>query len=278
MLVVGAAPAARAQLGRGGPRPPSSQPKQEPKGPTPEEQEELHNAYQRAAEPEIAPPSSPLTVSPEVEARLGTDYASGPASPEGTLQRRKWLPYYEETRGDYRLRLAPPFWLEHTRGLTDPTQALYGIPKTPDTEGLIALLYYYRRSRDLDMDVVFPAFWHVRDRENHVAVVGPVAHREAPGENDNWVAPLFFQGSRKDGGYFHSLPLLTTSHWGEKGAFTLVGPYFRDRTGPTWTLASCPSSFTATTGASTATGARTRSCRRYSSITRCTSSTRVIRP
>ena len=44
------------------------------------------------------------------------------------------------------------------------------------------------------MDVVFPAFWHVRDGDNHVVVVGPLVHREAPGENDNWLAPLFFDG------------------------------------------------------------------------------------
>jgi hypothetical protein len=79
--------------------------------------------------------------------------------------------------------------------------------------------------------VLFPAAWRIRDRENHVLVLGPIAHREAPAEHDNWLAPVVFEGSRKDGGYFHSPLLLTTSHWGEKGAFTLTGPYFRDRTG-----------------------------------------------
>jgi hypothetical protein len=232
LLVLAAPATASAQLGGRGPRAPSpQQPKQQPKGPTPEEQEELHSAYVRASEPEIAPPSSPLAISPELKDRMGSDFMGGAPSAEGALQHKRWFPYYEEQRGDYRLRLAPPFFLEHTRGLRDPTQALYGVPKTPDTEGLIALLYYYRRSQDLDMDVLFPAFWRVRDRENHVVVAGPIVHREAPGENDNWLAPLFFQGSRKDGGYFHSLPLLTTSHWGAEGAFTLVGPYFRDRTG-----------------------------------------------
>ena len=29
---------------------------------------------------------------------------------------------------------------------------------------------------------------------------------------------------------FHAPPLLTTSHWNAKSAFTIVGPYFRDRT------------------------------------------------
>jgi hypothetical protein len=194
------APAA-AQLGRGGPRaPPQQQPKQEPKGPTPEEQEELHNAYQRASEPEIAPPTAPLTVSPEIAARIGSDYSPGKLSVQ-------------------------------------------------DSELSIAL-YYRRRSLPLDMDVLFPLFWHVRDRESHVTVVGPAVHREAPGENDNWLAPLFFQGHRKDGGYFHSLPLLTTTHWGPTGAFTLVGPYFRDRSGSDVNLGVVPFFFHGDNGSS----------------------------
>jgi hypothetical protein len=42
---------------------------------------------------------------------------------------------------------------------------------------------------------------------------------------------LYFQGSRKDSGYFHSPALLTTSHWGPNGAFTIAGGlYFRNRT------------------------------------------------
>jgi hypothetical protein len=230
-VVASAAPAwAQGRMGGGGARPGKSQ-SQEPRAPTPEEQEELHSAYMRASEPEVAPPADPLAVSPELKERIGTDYAGGPASPEGAVDRTQWLPYYERRQGDYRLRLAPPFVMEQTRGLPDPAHKAYGVPKSPDTEGLYGLLYYRRRSLDLDMDVVFPPIWRVRDRDNHVIVVGPLVHREAPFENDNWLAPLFFAGSRKDGGYFHALPLLTTSHWNEKGAFTLVGPYFRDRTG-----------------------------------------------
>src|SRR5262249_24196081 len=72
--------------------------------------------------------------------------------------------------------------------------------------------------------------WRVRDDDSHLLVVGTIAHREALGEHDNWLAPLFFEGERKDGGDFHSPALLTTSHWNARGAFTLVGPYFRDRT------------------------------------------------
>lgn len=237
-LVLSSAATASAQMGGrgGGMRQPQQQQSQQPKGPTPEEQEEVHNAYVRASEPEIAPPANPLTVPADVQARIGTDYQSGPPSPEGALHKGfelTWgfLPSYTERRGDYRLTLAPPFVIEQTRGERDPSQALYGVPKHEDTEGLYGLLYYRRRSLKLDMDVVFPAIWQVRDRDNHVTVVGPLVHREAPGENDNWFAPLYFAGSRKDGGYFHSPLLLTTSHWDAKGAFTLVGPYFRNRTG-----------------------------------------------
>jgi hypothetical protein len=125
----------------------------------------------------------------------------------------------------------PPFFVEQSRGLADGSRALYGVPQQPDTEGLYGLLYYRRRSLNLDMDVLFPAFWRVRDGDNHVVVVGPFVHREAPDEHDNWLAPLYFEGSRKDGGYFHSPLLLTTSHWSTDGAFSLVGPYFRSRSG-----------------------------------------------
>jgi hypothetical protein len=226
-----AASAASAQFGGmgGGRGPAPQQAPQKPKEPTPEENEEVHNAYMRS-EPEVAPPADPLAISPEQREQMGSDWASGPPGAEGTLE-RKWFPYYEERRGDYRLRMVPPFFIEHTRGLRDPSQQLYGVPKTEDTQGLYGLLYYRRRSLNLDMDVVFPAFWRVRDRDNHVVVAGPVVHREAPGEHDNWLAPLYFEGGRKEGGYFHAPLLLTTSHWGPKGAFTLVGPYFRDRTG-----------------------------------------------
>ncbi|MBX3197509.1 MAG: hypothetical protein KF894_05080 [Labilithrix sp.] len=177
-------------------------------------------------EPTVQTPQDPLAIPDAVKETIGTDYDGDPPGAEGKLH-RSYFPLYEERRGDYRLRLIPPLYLEHTRGLDPETGAT--TPKT-DRESLTGLLYYQRRSPNVDADIVFPAFWRVRDRQNHVLVLGPLAHREAPSEHDNWLAPLFFQGKRKDGGYFHSPALLTTSHWGEKSAFTLVGPYFRDRT------------------------------------------------
>lgn len=177
-------------------------------------------------EPTVQTPQDPLAIPDRVKDTIGTDFDGPPPPPEGRAH-RSFFPYYEYRKGDYRFRLLPPLYLEQTRGL-DP-QTGRETPHT-DRESLTALLFYQRRSPKLDADILFPAFWRVRDRENHVLVLGPLAHREAPYEHDNWFAPLLFEGKRKDGGYFHSLPLLTTSHWDEKGAFTLVGPYFRNRT------------------------------------------------
>jgi hypothetical protein len=175
-------------------------------------------------EPSITAPTDPLAMPDGVADRIGTDYDGKPPSPTGENHISLFPP--QERKGDYRLRLIPPLYLEHTRGLDPSTGA--DTPNT-DTERLFALMFYQRRSPKIDADILFPAIWRIRDRENHVFVLGNIAHREAPFEHDNWLAPLFFEGARKDGGYFHSPALLTSSHWGEKGAFTIVGPYFRDR-------------------------------------------------
>ena len=150
------------------------------------------------AEPAIAPPANPLEMSDETRARIGTDADI-------------------RSKGQARWRGLPPLWIDHTRG--DDHQSLYG------------MLFYQRRSLKMDMDVLFPAVWRVRDGQNHVVVFGPLAHREAPSEHDNWFAPLYFEGKRANAAYFHSPLLLTTSHWNAEGSFTLVGPFFRDRTG-----------------------------------------------
>lgn len=235
--MLGATSTSNAQMRGGRGRPP--QPQQDQPKPAPGSDDDDERPPMRT-EPSIAPPQDPLAISPEMRAQIGSDWRSGPPSPEGPLHHTQWFPYYEESRGDYRLRLLPPLFVEQSRGLRDPTQTLYGVPKSESTEGLYGLLYYRRRSLALDMDVVFPAFWRVRDGDNRVVVAGPLVHREAPGENDNWLAPIIFQGSRKDGGYLHVPALLTTSHWGSSGAFTLVGPYFRDRSGTDVNLGVAP--------------------------------------
>jgi len=191
-----------------------------------EDQQGASPASRPLDEPTAIAPSDPLAIPEGVGDRIGSDYDGRPPSAEGSLH-RSFFPYYEERRGDYRLRLLPPLYLEHTRGLDPKTGE--STPQT-DRESLTALLFYQRRSPSWDADVLFPLAWRVRDRDNHVLVLGPLVHREAPNEHDNWIAPILFQGHRKDGGYFHSPLTLTSSHWDEKGAFTIVGPYFRDRT------------------------------------------------
>ncbi|HQY65500.1 MAG: hypothetical protein IPQ09_05490 [Myxococcales bacterium] len=191
------------------------------------------------AEPQAQAPQDPTAIPEELKDRIGTDHDGGEPSPMGSLK-RSFFPVYEESKGDYRFRFLPPFYLEHTRGLpaagAPHPRALLPTPKlslesAEDTESLLGLVYYRRRSPRHDADVVFPLAWHVRDDASRTFVLGPLAHREAPGEHDNWIAPLAFTGARADGGYFHFPLLLTSSHWNAKSAFTLVGPYFRDRTG-----------------------------------------------
>lgn len=177
-------------------------------------------------EPTVQTPQDPLALPDTLKEKIGTDSDEALPRPEGRST-RSFFPLYEERRGDYRLRLVPPLYLEHTRGLDPDTGRATA---ETDRESLAALLFYQRRSPNVDADVLFPAFWRVRERKNHVLVLGPIAHREAPEEHDNWLAPLVFEGKRKDGGYFHAPALLTTSHWSTKSAFTVVGPYFRDRT------------------------------------------------
>ena len=179
-------------------------------------------------EPVIAPPANPLEIPPEIKDQIGSDAANVPPPPYGE-RHRSFFPVYEERRGDYRFRALPPLWLEQSRAIPSTTP---GVPARRDTQSLTLGLFYDRRSPDFDADILFPAFWHVRDGDSHLTVVGPIAHREAPGEHDNWFAPLFFEGKRKEGGgYFHSPLLLTTSHWSKEGEFHLTLNYFRTRTG-----------------------------------------------
>ncbi len=179
-------------------------------------------------EPVIAPPADPLEIPPELREQIGSDSANVQAPPYGE-RHRSFFPVYQERKGDYRLRTLPPLWIEHTRGLgvVGPNGA-----SMEDRQSLVLGFFYDRRSPQVDADVLFPLFWHVRDGDSHLTVVGPIAHREAPGEHDNWLAPLFFEGKRKDGGgYFHAPLLLTTSHWSKDRAFHLTLNYFSDRKG-----------------------------------------------
>ncbi|MBI5533755.1 MAG: hypothetical protein HY898_13630 [Deltaproteobacteria bacterium] len=162
-------------------------------------------------------PTDPLSVSSAVKKRIGSDAESdaGVAAGAGVSPvwtRRIYPPYYEEQSGAYRFRTIFPLWFERTQG--------------DDTASLFGPLYYRRRSPQQDADVVFPLYWDVRNGDSRTHVVGPLAWRRSPGEQDNWLAPLIFQGSRKDGGYLHIPPLLTYTRHDQTGGFNMVGPAF----------------------------------------------------
>lgn len=167
-------------------------------------------------------PEEPLEVTPSVAARIGSD-----ASPEVTrgtgaeTTRRFYGPYFEEKSGEYRFRTVFPLWLERVQ----PSRTQ---PAVPDRASLFGGLYYNRRSAERSDDVLFPLFWNLVDHEkqSRTTIVGPLVNRVAPGEHDNWLAPLYFTGKRPHGGYTLIPPLLTYTQSSRKGGFTLVGPAF----------------------------------------------------
>ena len=189
------------------------------------------NSGQRQ-EPNAPIPTDPLAMSPTVAATIGTDYQGRPR-PEGPA-RWRFNGTFEERKGDLRVRLLPPFYIEQTRGLLDPAHPELG--QNPDRQSLVALLYYQRRSQDVSADVLFPIFWNFRDHQSHLTAVGPFVHQESPTGHDNWLAPIFFAGNHTEtnghSGYFVVPPLLTFSWWSPDSSFTSsMALYFRARSG-----------------------------------------------
>jgi hypothetical protein len=202
------------------PAQPKGQDKDEPKNPPKGDDQQ---AAPVRNEPNILAPPDPLSMSSETKEKIGSDIDEMPAPPSGDLQRSIVPPYYREWRGDYRFRTIPPFWFEHTRGI--------GTSQGEDRQSLYGLLYYQRRSQKRETDFFFPLLFRSRVEDDRVLAVGPFGHREAPFAHDNWFAPLVFEGKRKEGGYLHAPLALLSSHWSPEGAFTIWGPYFRNRTG-----------------------------------------------
>ncbi len=234
LLVLASAPA-RAQDPYGPGMQPMMPGQPPPGGPSPQKkkkkkpgQPEMHAAP--GAGDQLVPPGSepslpehPLRISKKAKKRIGSDIVDddeerGRATP---TVRRFYGPYYEETSGRYRLKLAFPLWFERKQpALTDPTKT--------DRASVFGGLYYNRRSPTHADDVLFPMFWNLRNplEGSRTTVLGPFVNRVAPGEHDNWLAPLYFTGKRKHGGYTLIPPLLTYTHTDAKGGFTLVGPMF----------------------------------------------------
>lgn len=169
-------------------------------------------------------PANPLKIPKKLESRIGTNTQLDdlPVGADGDVKRRFYGPYYDEQRaGGYRLRLAFPLWAERTQpSLTKP--------EILDRASLYGGLYYNRRSAERADDILFPLFWNLNDRTDgsRTTIVGPFVNRVAPGERDNWLAPLYFTGKRKNGGYTIIPPLLTYTKTDGHGGFNLIGPMF----------------------------------------------------
>jgi hypothetical protein len=170
-------------------------------------------------------PKNPLKIGKKLKLRLGTSTQLDelPQGQTGEPKREFYGLYYSEQNGGYRFRVAFPVWAERTQpSLTKP--------KILDRASLYGGLYYNRRSAERADDVLFPLFWNMRDLTDgsRTTVVGPWVNRVAPGERDNWLAPLYFTGKRKHGGYTFIPPLFTYTRTNAdgQGGFNLVGPMF----------------------------------------------------
>jgi hypothetical protein len=236
LLTASIAPALRAQdpYGPGvspmGPGMGPAQPKAQPSkgGEPPAGAPDLHAAP--GASDSLIPPGSepslpehPLYVKKKIGARIGTstqldDLQQGVGEP---VERHFYGPYYEEFAGRYSFKLAFPLWAERT-------QPSLTRPEITDRASLYGGLYYNRRSAEHADDVLFPLFWNLRDLTDgsRTTVLGPFVNRVAPGERDNWLAPFYFTGKRKTGGYTLIPPLLTYTHTDGRGGFNLIGPMF----------------------------------------------------
>jgi hypothetical protein len=196
-----------------GPPPRSSPAKARPNEPATHAARGASDESMRIGGTEPTLPANPLEIPAEVTGKIGTD-AEREIEIGRLPQTLRTLipPYYSEESGAYSFKTIFPIWAER---------------KQPsDRASLYGLLYYNRRSPKRDADVLFPLFWNLREDRTRTTIVGPFVHQQAPGEYDNWLAPLFFSGSRPKGGYLHIPPLLTFTHHDDKGGFNLIGLYY----------------------------------------------------
>lgn len=203
--------------------PPSKKPAKPKKSP---DEPEMHAAsgggestIPQGNEPML--PEDPLAMSDAAKARIGTDsmIEDVELGREPVTDREFYGLYYRERSDQYNLQLTFPVWMERTQpSLSNPSE--------PDRASVFGGVYYNRRSADHNDDVLFPLFWNLRTPEDRTTIVGPFVNRVAPGESDNWLAPLYFFGERKDGGYQVIPPLLTYFNRDAEGGFNLIGPAF----------------------------------------------------
>jgi hypothetical protein len=162
-------------------------------------------------------PEDPNKVPEQLDGVLESDYdedALAAADANAEADRVFYGLYYGETKGKYSFKtILPPLWMEHTQG--------------EDRTSVFGINYLNRRSPDVDWDIFFPIFWKLRHKQTYTTVVGPVMHREGPTGHDNWLAPIFFEGSGEDGHeYLHLPPLLTFHTRTARNGFSMAGPAF----------------------------------------------------
>jgi len=164
-------------------------------------------------------PEDPNAIPDNLKGTLISDYDRAYEQRALETTRKFYGVYYEEQSGDYNLKAltVPPLWMERTQGTAE----------AKDTSSLYGLSYYRRRSPRVDADVFFPFFWRFRHDKTFTTIFGPWGHRDKPDGHDNWLAPLYFEGTGADGeSYLHIPPLLSLHSRSNKGGFSMVGPAF----------------------------------------------------
>jgi len=132
---------------------------------------------------------------------------------------------------DYRFRALPPLWIRATRAASPPRTPVYGEPcRKPGSRSRRLLLR--PPLADADADVLFPGALVHPPGVNHVGVVGPIVHREAPGEHDNLARTALLRGVAQGR---RLLPLSASSPRRRTGArrkgVPLTLSYFHERNG-----------------------------------------------
>jgi hypothetical protein len=200
--------------GLGGAPQPQAKPKADPNAPESHAASgSIDDTIPKPTTSEPTLPAEPLKISDAVRKKIGSSAEAEPvAPPEGRRTFKLFPPYIEEKTPTYRFRTVFPFWVD--REAPGDKSSLYG------------LLYHRRRSEKFDADVVFPFLWNWRENQDRTTIVGPVGWHRGPESSDTFVAPLFFHGTRPDGGYLNIPPLLTFLKRDKHGGRTIVGPGF----------------------------------------------------
>lgn len=167
-------------------------------------------------------PENPLEMTEETKKTIGSDGDATTLGTDGSTSEREFYGlYYNEKAGEYRYRVAFPFWAERLQPSAED-------PKIQDRASVYGGLYYQRRAAGAKDDVLFPIAWNLQNplEKSRTTIVGPFVNRRTPEETDDWLAPLYMTGTRKDGGYTIIPPLLTGLTSDAEGGLNVIGPAF----------------------------------------------------